>query len=97
MINHMISEWCKLAQQECKTRHDWVKKVIQWDLCKKLKFYHTTKWYTHKPEYVLENETHKILRDFAIQTDHLFLSRKPNLDIIKTQIKRKKKEKETTI
>ena len=25
----------------------------------------------HNPEYVLENETHKILWDFEIQTDHL--------------------------
>ena len=25
----------------------------------------------HKPEYVLENETQKILWDFDVQTDHL--------------------------
>ena len=26
-INHIISERCKLAQKEYKTRHDWVDKV----------------------------------------------------------------------
>ena len=28
----------KIAQKEYKTRHDWVDKVIHWELCKKLKF-----------------------------------------------------------
>ena len=27
-INHMISGYCKLTQSECKSRHDWVGKVI---------------------------------------------------------------------
>ena len=30
-INHIISECSKLAQKECKTRHDWVGKVIYWE------------------------------------------------------------------
>ena len=34
-INHIISEWSKLAQNEYKARHDWVGKVIQWEMCKK--------------------------------------------------------------
>ena len=34
-INHIISECCKLAQKEYKTRHDWVGKVIHWEMCKK--------------------------------------------------------------
>ena len=29
------------------------------------------------PESVLENETHNILSDFEIQTDHLILTRRP--------------------
>ena len=53
-------------------------KVIWWELCKKLKFDHTTKWYTHKPETVLENEMHKILWDFEVQADHLISVRRPN-------------------
>ena len=44
IINHKISECSKLAQREFKTRHDWVGKVIHWELCKKLKFKLTTKW-----------------------------------------------------
>ena len=41
-INHIISECSKLAQKEYKTRHDWVSKVIHWQMCKKFKFDHTT-------------------------------------------------------
>ena len=36
----------------------------------------------HKPESVLENETHKILWDFKIQTDHLIPARRPDLVVI---------------
>ena len=43
-INHIISECCKLAQREYKVRHDWVGKVIQWEMCKKFQFDHTNKW-----------------------------------------------------
>ena len=39
----------------------------------------TNKWYMHNPEYVLENETHKIRWDFEIQKDHLILARRPVL------------------
>ena len=57
-------------------------KVIHWDLYKKLKLDHTTKWYMLNPSSVLENETHKILRDFEIQIDHLILARQPDLVIV---------------
>ena len=60
--------------------------VINWELCKKLKFYHADKWYKHNPESVLEKETHKILWDFEIRTNHLIAVRRPD--------KKKKKEKE---
>ena len=70
-INHIISECSKLAQKENKTRHDWVGKGIHWEMCKKLKFDHTNKWYMHNPEPVLENNIHKLLWDFDIHTDHL--------------------------
>ena len=40
------------------------------------------KWYMHNPAPVLENETHKLLLDFDIQTDHLISDRIPNLIII---------------
>ena len=51
--------------------------MIYWKLCKKLKFDLTNKWYFHNLESVLENETHKILWDFKIQTDHLISARRP--------------------
>ena len=55
--------------------HDWVEKAIQWKLRKRLNVYYITKWYTRKPESVLENDTYKVLWDFEIQTDHLIEDR----------------------
>ena len=81
-INHIISKCSKLAQKEYKTRHDWFGKVIYWEMCKKMKFDHTNKWYMHNPAPVLENNTHKLLWDFDIDTDHLILARRPDLIII---------------
>ena len=60
-INHIISESSKFAQKKYKTRHDWVSKVIHWEMCSKLKFNHTNKWYIHNPAAVLENDTQKLL------------------------------------
>ena len=51
-------------------------------MCKKFKFDHAKKWYMHNPAYVLENETHKLLWDFDMQTDHLILAIRPDLVII---------------
>ena len=70
MANHIVNECNKLAQKEYKTIHDWVGKVIHEELCKKLKFDNTTKWYMYKLKSVQENKTHKILRDFEIKKDH---------------------------
>ena len=36
----------------------------------------------HKTEFVLKNETHKILKDFKIQTDHLIPNRRPDFVLI---------------
>ena len=81
-INYIRSECSKLAQQEYKTRHDWVGKVIHWEMCKKFKFDHTNKWYMHNLAPVLENDTHKLLWDFDVQMDHLISARRPELIII---------------
>ena len=59
-FNHIISEYSNSAQKEYKTRYEWVGKEVYWELCKKLKFDHTNKWYMHHPESILENETLKI-------------------------------------
>ncbi len=59
---HHIKSGCgKLAQKENKITHDWVEKVIHWELCSRLKLDHTTEWYIHKLELVLENDVHNIL------------------------------------
>ena len=86
-INHIISECSKLAQKEYKTRHNWVNKLIHWELCKKFKFDHTNKWYMHNPGSVLENEMHKLLWDFDIQTDPLISARQMDQIIIKKKTK----------
>ena len=65
-VYHMISNCSKLTEKENKTRHDWVGKLIHWELCKRLKFDHST-----KPELILENKTHSILTDFEILTNHI--------------------------
>ena len=93
--NHIISESSRLAQKELKTRCDGVGKVIHWELCKKFKFDHATKWSMHNPESVLENDTHKLLWDFEIQTDHLISARRPDLIIIDKKKKKKTKTKRT--
>ena len=36
----------------------------------------------HKPEFVLENKTHKLLWNFQIQTDHFIQARRLNFVII---------------
>ena len=82
-INHIISECSKLAQKEYKVIHDWVGRVIHWEMCKKFKFDHTNKWYMHNPAPVLENDTHKLIWDFNMQTDHLISARTPDLKINK--------------
>ena len=75
-INHIISECSKLAHKEDKTRYDWVGKVIYWELCKKLKFDHLSKWYMHNSTSLLEHDTPKLLWDFDIQTDRLMIINK---------------------
>ena len=87
-INHIISKCSKLAQKEYKTRHDWVGNVIHWETCKKFKFDHANKCHMHNPAPVLENNTHKLLWDFDINTDHLISVRRPDIIIIN---KKKKK------
>ena len=91
-INH-ISECNKSVQKEIETKHVWVWKMINWELCKELKFDHTTKWYMQKPESVLKNQTHQIPWDFGIQTDYLIPARRPDIAIVNKKRKRKKKKK----
>ena len=56
-INHIINECSKLAQNEFKTRHDWVGNVNHGELRKKLKFDNIIKCYIHKRKSVKKNAT----------------------------------------
>ena len=51
-------------------------------IVEKLTFDQTNKWYIHNTKFVLENETHKLLWDFEIQTDHLISTRRIDQVII---------------
>ena len=90
-VNHIISECSKMAQKEYKRRHDWVGKRIHWEMCKIANIHTTSKWYEHQPDTVVENDNHKILWDFDVQTDHIIEARRPDLIIIN------KEEKKCTI
>ena len=50
--------------------------MIHGEMCKKFKLDHTNKWYWYNPASDLENDTHNLLRDFDIQTDHLIFGQK---------------------
>ena len=39
-VNYLISGYSKLTQKKYKSTHDWVGKVINWELCKRLIFDH---------------------------------------------------------
>ena len=78
-----------IAQMEYKIRHDWIGEVIHWEICKKFKFDPTKKWYMHNPAAALENDTHKLLCNFDIQTDHQISARRPNLIIINNKKKKR--------
>ena len=61
----------KASLKEHKTKHDWVAKGIDKELCKNLRSDYSIKWYMHKLGSLQENETINILWNFDIQTDHL--------------------------
>ena len=70
-INHLLSEYSKMAQKEYKRRHDWIAKRIHWEVYRKCKIQVKKKWYEHKPKPVTENAKGKILWNFNIWTDHV--------------------------
>ena len=72
--------------QTSATGRDW---VIHWELCKKLKFDHTTKGYMRKSESIVLKKMHKILWDFEIQTDHLIPAGRPKIMMIHKKEKKK--------
>ena len=81
-INHIVSGCSKIAQKECKRRHDNLGKIVHWMLARKCNFEAGDKWYEHESESALDNEDHKILWDFSIQTDHVIEARTPDLVLV---------------
>ena len=62
-------------------------------MSKNFKFDHTNKWHIHNPAAVQVNDTHKLLWDFDIQTDHQIPARRPGLKVINNKKKKKKKKR----
>ena len=60
-------------------------KVIHCELCKKFKFDLTNKWYMLSSKSVPENEVHKVLWDFEIQTYHQIATRRQDQVIVKKE------------
>ena len=58
-----------IIKKKNETRHDWMRKVIYQELCKKLKFDLTPERYIHNHESALDSEIYKILWDFEIRTN----------------------------
>lgn len=81
-VPYIISECEKLAQKECKRRHDNVARKIHRDLCKKNGLEHKEKWYEQNPEGVAENEGVILSWDMNIQCDNVIEARRPDIDII---------------
>ena len=79
MIDHNVCECSKLAQKQYKTRHEWVGKVIHWELCKKFNFDHMNKYYMLNPASLLENKAYKLLWNFEVQKHHLISAKRPDL------------------
>ena len=78
-INHIVSERPKLAQKEYNRRHDWIGRLIYWEICGANGIHVISEWYGHQPEAVIENDSCKILCDLTVQTNHFITARKPDM------------------
>ena len=77
-IIHLIAKCKKLAQKECKQRHDNIARIVHLELCQKFGLVGNVKRYNHKPASAVENDRGQILWDFNIQTDHFIQHRRPD-------------------
>ena len=81
-MRHIVCECPTSTQREYKRRHDWMGRKIHWEVCTKIGLGVSEKWYKHKPEKVVEDDSWKILQDVKIQTDHVIEVRRPDMVII---------------
>ena len=47
--------------------HEWVGQAIHWEICNRLNYNHTDKWYMHKARYIQENKVHKFAVVFTYE------------------------------
>ena len=86
-VTHLISECSKLAQKAYKRRHDKVATAVHRSILKTNNLPHSKHWYEHKAEAVMENEKVKILFNFNIYVDKLINARRPDIVVIKNDLK----------
>ena len=56
IVIHLVSKCCKMVRRECKRRHDWVDRRVQWEVCRIYGIEVKDKWYEHDTVPVAENE-----------------------------------------
>ena len=79
-IAHVVAECKKLAQKQYKNwHHDWARRIIHWEHCRRYGFNCIEKRYDNIPEGALENEKSKILWDFRIKTNQHITRNRPNI------------------
>ena len=81
-VQHIICECKKLAQRECKRRHDTFAKLAHWKLCEKHNLERKGKWYEHCPDGVVEDDDAKLIWDINIQCDSVMETRRPDLILV---------------
>ena len=74
-------EYSKLAQRECKRRHDNVVRMVDWKLFENFNFEKFEKWYLQNPQFVTENVNQILIWDMNIQCDNVIVERKPDFFI----------------
>lgn len=69
-------------EKNCGNRHDWVGKWVEWELCNRLHFEYTDKWYTHRHrkkwnifsllDFAIQKKKNRTCKrvDFAIPVSH---------------------------
>ena len=65
----IFSESSKLAQTECKKRHDKVASVFHWEVCSKYGLKLAKHCYEHRVEEVIKNQGTQILKKIKIRND----------------------------
>ena len=81
-VQHVICKCKKLAQRECKRRHETVTKLVHWKLCENQNLARGQKWYEDAPKGDAEDDDVKLIRDINIQCDNVMDARRTNLILV---------------